>query len=170
MYERIGTMLTLYFGKGKGKTLCAIGATVKAAFKDKKILYVDFVNQSADNDTQALKSMYSVTVLTTLVDLELTADTAADSKAQASKVFRELFDTAVRTVLTNKYDMLVLDGIFDATQQGLLLDSEVYEFLSNAPDSLDVVCTGVNVDEKFIALATYASELTDKKETEENPS
>ena len=156
-------MLTLFSGKGKGKTLCTIGATVKAAFKDKKVLFVDFVNQSSDNDTQALKAMYSVTVLTTPVDLELTVDTATDSKAQASKVFRELFDTAVRTVLTSKYDTLILDGVFDATEKGLLLESEVYEFLSNAPDSLDVICTGTSVDEKFIGLANYATTLEDSK-------
>ncbi len=156
-------MLTLFSGKGKGKTLCAIGTTVKAAFKDKKVLFVDFVNQSTDNDTQALKAMYSVTVLTTPVDLELTVDTATDSKAQASRVFRELFDTAVRTVLTSKYDTLILDGVFDATEKGLLLESEVYEFLSNAPDSLDVICTGTNIDEKFISLANYATTLEDSK-------
>lgn len=164
-------MLTLYMGKGKGKTQVAIGAAIKSACRDKKVLFVDFINQDNANDIKALQSMYTVTVLYTPVELELAADNTPENKAQASKVFRDIFDTAVRTVLTNKYDMLILDGVFDATQKGLLLESEVYEFLSNAPNSLEIVCTGISIDEKFLPLATFATELTDKKDTEEeNPS
>ncbi len=162
-------MLTLYMGKGKGKTQVAIGAAVKSACKDKKILFVDFINQDNANDIKALQSMYTLTVLYTPVELELAADNTLENKAQASKVFRELFDTAIRTVLTNKYDMLILDGVFDAVQKGMLLESEVYEFLSNAPNSLDIVCTGVIIDDKFLSLATFAIELTDKKD-DESPS
>ncbi len=163
-------MLTLFMGKGKGKTQVAIGAAVKSACKDKKVLFVDFTNQDNANDIKALQSMYTVTVLYTPVELELAADSTTEGKAQASKVFRELFDTAARTVLTSKYDTLILDGIFDAIEKGLLLSSEVYEFLSNAPNSLDILCTGISIDEKFLSLATYATELTDKKDEVENPS
>ena len=162
-------MLTLFMGKGKGKTQVAIGAAVKAACRDKKVSFVDFINQDNANDIQALQSMYTVTVLYTPVELELAADNGFEGKAQASKVFRELFDTAVRTVLTSKFDMLILDCVFDAAEKGLLLESEVYEFLSNAPNSLDIICTGVNIDDKFLSLSTFATELTDKKD-EENPS
>jgi len=162
-------MLTLFMGHGKGKTQVAIGAAVKSACRDKKVLFVDFINQDNANDILALQSMYTVTVLYTPVELELAASSTFESKAQASKVFRELFDTAIRTVLTNKFDMLILDGVFDATDKGLLLESEVYEFLSNAPNSLDIVCTGISIDEKFLSLSTFATELIDKKD-EENPS
>ncbi len=158
-------MLTLYFGLGKGKTGCAIGATVRAAAKDKQVLFVEFIRQNEFSDRKALESNYSVTVSSAPVDLEPMTETALERKAQLSKVFRELFDSAVRTVLTHKYDMLVLDGIFDAVEKGYLLESEVYDFLSNAPDNLDVICTGIEVNEKFMPLFSVVTELHNRTVT-----
>lgn len=161
-------MLSLYYGSGKGKTSCSIGAAIRTASKDKKVLFVEFLRQDELIDKKALETMY-ITVLSAPVDIDLINENA-EGKAQVSKVFRELFDTAVVTVLTRQYDMIVLDGVFDALEKGLLIETEVYDFLSNAPDNLDVICTGESLDEKFLALATYATELMDKKDNEENPS
>ncbi len=159
-------MLTLYYGNGNGKTGCAIGTAVRAAAKDKKVLFVEFIRQNDLSDRKALETMYSVTVSSAPVDLDLCDDELSDSKAQVAKVFRELFDTAVITVLTKQYDMLILDGVFDALEKGFLLETEVYDFLSNSPDSLDVICTGVSVDEKFISLSNYATKLNESKADE----
>ena len=156
-------MLSLYYGNGKGKTCCAMGIAVRAAAKDKKVLFVEFIRQSELSDRKALETAY-VTVSSAPVDLALLADTTNESKAQVAKVFRELFDTAVITVLTRKYDMLVLDGVFDAIEKGFLIDTEVYDFLSNAPNSLDVICTGLSFDDKFTALFNCVTELSDKIE------
>ncbi len=155
-------MLSLYYGSGKGKTCSAIGVAVRAAAKDKKVLFVDFIKNDSESITNALSTIYNITLITAPVELELPADAAVENKAQLSKVFRELFDCAVRTVLTSKYDMLVLDGAFDAVSKGLLPETEVHDFLSNAPDSLDVICTGIIANEKFFTLFNNITELTDK--------
>lgn len=155
-------VLSLYYGLGKGKTSCAIGCAVRAASKDKKVLFVEFIRQGDLSDRKALETMYAITVSSAPVDMDLLEETA-ESKAQASKVFRELFDTAVRTVLTQKYDVLILDGVFDAVSNGFLLETEVHDFLSNAPNSLDVICTGTMLDEKFISLANYTTKLDNSK-------
>ena len=153
-------MLSLYFGTGKGKTSCTIGAAIRASSKDKKVLFVEFIRQNELSDRKALESM-NVTVSSAPVEIELIDDNA-DSKAQISKIFRELFDTAVVTVLTRKFDVLILDGIFDAVSKGLVLESEVYDFLSNSPDHLEVICTGLNFNEKFTPLFNHITELSDK--------
>ena len=153
-------MLYLYYGEGKGKTCCTIGAAVRAASKDKKVLFVEFIRQNELSDRKALETMY-VTVTSAPVGIDLIDDNP-ENKAQVSKIFRELFDTAVITVLTKKFDMLILDGVFDALNKGLLLESEVHDFLSNAPDSLDVICTGESFNDKFALLFNRITELTDK--------
>lgn len=163
-------MITLYSGNGKGKTLACIGATVKASLKDKKVLFVDFINSDYITELKSLSSMYTVTTMSAPIDIELYTQVDADNKPQLSKIFRELFNSATRTVLLGKFDLLILDGVFDATNKGLLPDSEIYDFLSNVPNSLDIVCTGIKIDDKFSPLATFVTELTDKKLNEESPS
>lgn len=154
-------MLSLYYGNGKGKTSCAIGIAIRAASKDKKVMFVEFIRQNELSDRKALETMY-VTVSSAPVELSIIDDTLADSKAQVSKVFRELFDTAVVTVLTKNYDLLILDGVFDAVNKGLLLETEVHDFLSNVPDNIDVICTGVDFDSKFAPLFSTITHLHDK--------
>lgn len=154
-------MLSLYYGNGKGKTSCAIGIAIRASSKDKKVLFVEFIRQNELSDRKALETMY-VTVSSAPVGLDILDDTSADSKAQVSKVFRELFDTAVVTVLTKSYDLLILDGVFDAVDKGLLLETEVHDFLSNVPDNIDVICTGVDFDNKFAPLFSTITHLHDK--------
>lgn len=158
-------MLALYYGDGKGKTCCAIGTALRASSKDKKVLFVEFIRQNELSDRKALESAY-ITVSSAPVDLELMTDSLNENKAQVGKVFRELFDSAVVTVLTRKFDMLVLDGVFDAVEKGFLLETEVHDFLSNAPNSLDVICTGVNVSEIFLPLFSNITELCDKTNAE----
>ena len=55
-----------------------------------------------------------------------------------------------------------VDGVFDAVEKGYLLESAVYDFLSNAPNNLDVICTGVEVSDKFLPLFSMVTELSDK--------
>lgn len=157
-------MLSLYFGNGKGKTSCAIGTAIRAASKDKKVLFVEFIRQNELSDKKALESAY-VTVSSAPIDIMLIDDNS-ESKAQISKIFRELFDSAVVMVLTQKFDMLLLDGVFDAANKNLIPESEIYDFLSNAPDSLDVICTGVNVDKKYIPLFSNITQLCDTQTNE----
>lgn len=157
-------MLSLFYGEGKGKTSCTIGVAIRAASKDKKVLFVEFIRQNELSDRKALESMF-VTVSSAPVDIEIIDDNT-ENKAQISKIFRELFDTAVVTVLTKQFDVLILDGIFDAVKKGLVPESEVYDFLSNAPDNLDVICTGESFDEKFTPLFKQMTMLSEKTQEE----
>ena len=74
-------------------------------------------------------------------------------------MFRKIFDDAVTTVLTQKYDMIVLDEIFTAIEAGVLSEYEVREFVSNAPKNLEIVMTGHNPPEKILELADYITEM-----------
>ena len=55
--------------------------------------------------------------------------------------------------------MLILDGVFDSVEKQQLSISEVDEFLSNAPDSLEIICTGEKVQERFLKIADEIVEL-----------
>ena len=72
---------------------------------------------------------------------------------------RGYFDHAVRMALSLRHEVLILHGIFDMVDTGQLAAGEVYEFLSNAPDSIEIICTGHTVDKKFLRIADEAVEM-----------
>ena len=145
-------MLTIYYGEARGKTRLCTGTAVGAAVRDKNVLYVRFAPYAEASEKSPLSLMQSITEIAPQAAVD-------DDPAQRSRNARAFFDSAVRMALTFQYGMLILDDVFDLIESGLLPAAEVYDFLSNAPDSVDVICTGMDVDEKFLRLADAAVKL-----------
>ena len=135
-------MLEIYYGEAKGKTSLCMGVAVRAALKEKNVLLVSFEEDYADYG----KLFDAAPQITRL-------------KLPQSAGVREYFDHAARMAMTFRYAVLILDGVFDSIAREALSTAEVYEFLSNAPDSMEIICTGITVQEKFLPLADEIVEL-----------
>ena len=152
-------MVHIYYGDGKGKTTAAVGLAARAAGSKMKVLFVQFLKTEFSGERHTLSHTENVTLTLCPLELKFTFDMDEKEKAQASKVFKGIFDSSVTTALTERYDVVVLDEIFDAINFGMLSESEVYEFVTNAPVSMEIVMTGHNPPEKFFEIADYVTEM-----------
>nr|WP_207735333.1 cob(I)yrinic acid a,c-diamide adenosyltransferase [Ruminococcus sp. BSD2780120874_150323_B10] len=149
----------IYYGDGKGKTTAAIGLAVRAAGSKMKVLFVQFLKTEFSGERHILSHTENVTLTFCPLELKFTFDMDDKEKAQAAKIFKGIFDNAVTTALTEKYDMVVLDEVFEAINAHMLSESEVYEFITNAPSSMEIVMTGHNPPQKFMDCADYITEF-----------
>lgn len=152
-------MKHIYYGDGKGKTTAAIGLAVRAAGSKMKVLFVQFLKTEFSGERHILSHTENVTLTFCPLELKFTFDMDDKEKAQAAKIFKGIFDNAVTTALTEKYDMVVLDEVFGAINAHMLSESEVYEFITNAPSSMEIVMTGHNPPQKFMDCADYITEF-----------
>ena len=152
-------MKHIYYGDGKGKTTAAIGLAVRAAGSKMKVLFVQFLKTEFSGERHILSHTENVTLTFCPLELKFTFDMDDKEKAQAAKIFKGIFDNAVTTALTEKYDMVVLDEVFEAINAHMLSESEVYEFITNAPASMEIVMTGHNPPQKFMDCADYITEF-----------
>ena len=152
-------LIHLYHGDGKGKTTAAIGLAVRAAGSKMKVLFVQFLKTEFSGERHILSHTENVTLTFCPLELKFTFDMDDKEKAQAAKIFKGIFDNAVTTALTEKYDMVVLDEGFEAINAHMLSESEVYEFITNAPSSMEIVMTGHNPPQKFMDCADYITEF-----------
>ena len=152
-------MKHIYYGDGKGKTTDAIGLAVRAAGSKMKVLFVQFLKTEFSGERHILSHTENVTLTFCPLELKFTFDMDDKEKAQAAKIFKGIFDNAVTTALTEKYDMVVLDEVFEAINAHMLSESEVYEFITNAPSSMEIVMTGHNPPQKFMDCAYYITEF-----------
>lgn len=152
-------MVHIYYGDGKGKTTAAIGLAVRAAGSRMNVLFVQFLKTEFSGERHTLSHTENISLTFAPLELKFTYEMDESEKTKAAIIFRKIFDDAVTTVLTQKYDMLVLDEIFSAIEAGMISEHEVYEFVSNAPKSLEVVMTGHNPPEKLLELADYITEM-----------
>lgn len=152
-------MKHIYYGDGKGKTTAAIGLAVRAAGSKMKVLFVQFLKTEFSGERHILSHTENVTLTFCPLELKFTFDMDDKEKAQAAKIFKGIFDNAVTTALTEKYDMVVLNEVFEAINAHMLSESEVYEFITNAPSSMEIVMTGHNPPQKFMDCADYITEF-----------
>ena len=152
-------MKHIYYGDGKGKTTAAIGLAVRAAGSKMKVLFVQFLKTEFSGERHILSHTENVTLTFCPLELKFTFEMDDKEKAQAAKILKGIFDNAVTTALTEKYDMVVLDEVFEAINAHMLSESEVYEFITNAPSSMEIVMTGHNPPQKFMDCADYITEF-----------
>lgn len=152
-------MKHLYFGDGKGKTTAAVGIAVRAAGSNLKVLFVQFLKTEFSGERHVLSHTENVTLTLCPADLKFTFQMNEKEKAQAAKIFKGIFDHSVTLALTEKYDMVVFDEIIDAINAEMLTESEVVEFITNAPSSMEIIMTGHNPSQKMIDLCDYVTEF-----------
>ncbi|MBK6088273.1 cob(I)yrinic acid a,c-diamide adenosyltransferase [Ruminococcus difficilis] len=135
-------MVEIYYGEANGKTRLCTGTAIRAALKKKNVLMVSF-----GEDYDDYSGLFEIAPHITRLMLPANAGV------------REYFDHAARIAMTFRYSVLILDGVFDSVEKQQLSISEVDEFLSNAPDSLEIICTGEKVQERFLKIADEIVEL-----------
>ena len=148
-------MVHIYYGDGKGKTTAAVGLAVRSAGRGQKILFVQFLKTENSGERNILSRLPEVTLTPCPDKLPFTFEMSEAEHAQTARMTRELF----QSVLTDKYDLIVLDEIFSAINENMLLESEVISFISNAPETIEIVLTGHNPSENLLARADYISEI-----------
>lgn len=152
-------MIHVYYGDGKGKTTAAVGLAARAAGSNMKVLFVQFLKTEFSGERHTLSHTENITLTFCPLELKFTFEMDEKEKLQAAKVFKGIFDSSVTTALTERYDMVILDEIFDVINNEMISEAEVFEFVANAPVSMEIIMTGHNPPERFIEVADYVTEF-----------
>ena len=152
-------MIHIYYGDGKGKTTAAVGLAVRAAGSGLRVLFVQFLKTDSSGERSVLGKLDNVTLTNCPLNLKFTFDMTDAEKHRTAVLYRNIFERSAATALSDRYDMIVLDEIFDVINEGMLAEAQVYEFITNAPKSIEIVMTGHNPSPRFLAAADYITEM-----------
>ncbi len=152
-------LIHIYTGNGKGKTTAAVGLTVRAHAHGLRVLFVQFLKNGLSGEIGILRQLDHVRVLSGQADMKFTNQMEEDDKIRTRQMHESYFAAAVAAAQAGEIDLLVLDETFGALATGLLDSDEVYTFLVNKPAGLEVVLTGRDPDQRFLALADYVSDV-----------
>lgn len=152
-------MIHIYYGDGKGKTTAAVGLAVRAAGSKMKVMFVQFLKSEFSGERNVLAQLENVTLTECPDELKFTYEMTEAEKQQASALFRGVFERSAASALSERYDMIVLDEVFDLMNEGMLGEAEVLEFITNAPNSIEIVMTGHDPTQRFLDEADYITEM-----------
>jgi len=155
MVEKNGKGLVhVYTGDGKGKTTAALGLAMRAVGQGMKVAFIQFIKGEPCGEHFFAKRYDPFEIVQISV-----GDSIKKSKKQLSQEAQHTLDYAEHEILSGKYDLVVLDEIFVAINQGLITVKQVLELLDSKPASVELVLTGRNAPPEITQRADLVSEM-----------
>lgn len=150
-------LIHIYFGDGKGKTTASIGIAVRAAGKNLKVLFAQFLKGKNSGERNILANLQNVSLSEVPSEINFCINMSDEEKNSAKIFYKNLFKEIVKNCL--KYDLIILDEILGTIECGFIKENEVLNFLKTKPENLEVVLTGRCASKRLLSLANYASEI-----------
>jgi cob(I)alamin adenosyltransferase len=154
-------LVQVFTGNGKGKTSAAVGAIVRAAGHGFKVLLISFMKGNyAYGEYKALALLPGVEIAQ--FGLRKLADPASvdtEEKAQAHAAL----ETARQAVMSEKYDLVVLDEINIVVNFKLIELDDVIKLAKDKPHHVELILTGRYADRKLMETADLVTEMVKVK-------
>jgi len=162
MSERAG-LIHYYYGNGKGKTTAAFGLATRALGHKLRVVAVQFLKSSPSGEVEFFSRVEGMTILRGKAGGKFVFQMSDEEKQATLEMHVANFREAVNAARAGDCDVLLLDEVSDACKLGVFPLTELLDFLSSKPGSLEVVMTGHDPLPELVAIADYATEMRKEK-------
>ena len=157
-------LVIVYTGDGKGKTSAALGLVLRAVGYNHKVCMVQFVKGSwhygeLDSAKRLAPEFELITAGKGFVGI-------LDDKSPREEHIKAANDTLAisrEKIMSDKYNVIILDEINYALQLELLKLDDVLDVIKSKPAELDLVLTGNHAAKEVIELADLVTEMKEIK-------
>ncbi len=151
-------LVEVFTGDGKGKTSAALGIALRASGHDLKVFIVYFMKGNFPYGEQKVLPQLSNVTFAKFGQLSFVDpnNVKEEEKIEAKKAL----DTAKKAMLSNNYDVIILDEINVAVTWKLIDLNEVINLIQEKPEKVELILTGRYADEKLIAAADLVTNMT----------
>lgn len=161
-------LIIVHTGDGKGKTTAALGMGLRAWGQGLRVLVVQFIKGNWKyGELQAAERMGPNFVIRQMGEgfvRNVNEDAMAEHRAAAA----EALQAAKTEILSENWDMIILDEINYAIKFGLVPLDVVLEFLDTKPSLLHLVLTGREANPAIIDKADLVTEMKEIKHPYKN--
>ncbi|MBM3746813.1 MAG: cob(I)yrinic acid a,c-diamide adenosyltransferase [Acidobacteria bacterium] len=160
MRDRRG-LLIVFTGEGKGKTTAALGTALRAVGQGFKVLMIQFLKGSWRSG-----ELDSARLLGGSFEIRPMGRGFINPRALSPEDVRlveEAWEAARAAMMSDRYDLLILDEVNCAVHFGMIPVERVLEGLAQRPPRLHVICTGRSAHAKLVEAADLVSEMTELK-------
>ncbi len=152
-------LIHIYCGDGKGKTTAAVGLAVRCAGGGGRVLYVSFLKDNRSGERRILERIENIYLLENPESVSFFKYMSEEEKRSCREFCESTVENVQREIRTNSYDLLVLDEIIPAVNNGVLDENTVTELLDSRPDGLEIALTGRAPSKALTDRADYITEM-----------
>jgi cob(I)alamin adenosyltransferase len=157
-------LIIVYTGKGKGKTTAALGMALRAIGHDYTICMIQFIKGSWHyGEMSSSKRLEPEFELTAVGKGFVGILDDKTPKEVHQKIAREAIEIAKQKILSEKYNIIILDEINYAVNLGLVDFDDVLDLIKTKPKGVTLVLTGNHVKQQVIDAADLVTEMREIK-------
>ncbi len=152
-------LIIIFTGKGKGKTTAAMGQALRAVGQGLKVLMLQFVKGTWDyGELESIKRLEPDFEIQPLGKGFIRSNSKLDEN-EAQENVNQSWKQARNEILSDKYDMIILDEINYVISYGLLPVEEVLALFEEKPDRLHLILTGRDAHQSIVERADLVTEM-----------
>ncbi len=149
-------LIHIYTGEGKGKTTSAVGLTLRAKNRGKRILFAQFFKDRDEKSELSLLEQLGVRILVFHTIKSPFFYPSIDRTYLRGETEKAL-EILLGLISSGEYDLVVLDEFICLVSEEIISESEAIAFLRRKPASLELVLTGRGASERIMAEADYVT-------------
>lgn len=149
----------IYTGEGKGKTTAALGLSMRAAGRDRKVLFVQFLKGQDTGEQYLMNKIPQIThVKLANARTFFHALTDEEQRSLIEETEKE-WESLYEQISNGGFDLVVLDEIMAAMYLGIIPESKVMKLLQEKPFQMELVLTGRNAPDLISKEADLITEM-----------
>lgn len=152
-------MIQLYTGDGKGKTTAAIGQAARAAGRDWRVYFAQFMKGNDTGELYSLRELSNVTVLRSEKNFGFYSAMSEADKRELTGIHNAVLDKLLRAAGDGCCDLIILDEVTYPVNWGLLDREKLEKLLAYAGEDVEIVMTGRNAADFLQERADYITEM-----------
>jgi cob(I)alamin adenosyltransferase len=160
-------LILINTGAGKGKTTAALGTAFRAAGNGMKVLVLQFLKGSWHygelESAEALNEIDGFTYVLRKLGRGFVKVGGAETDPEDLRMVESAWDEAAAAILSDDWDLIVLDEINYAIGYKMLDPERVADVLRRKPEMLHVILTGRNAHPLLVELADTVTEMREVK-------
>lgn len=153
--------IQIYTGNGKGKTTAALGLAIRALGVGLNVAIIHFMKFDLEKGERKLTQLFSNLTIESFGTNKFVDKNNPDE--ESCEAARAAIGFAKKLLLTNEYDLLIMDELNVAVDFGLLKWKDVENFLKERPSGLEIIITGRNAPKKLLEIADLVTEMKEVK-------
>lgn len=149
----------VYTGNGKGKTTAAIGLAVRAACAGKNVYIGQFIKGMKYNEVKVQDYMPNIKIEQYGEDCFIEKDPTEEDIKRAKEGLKKI----EKIILSNKYDLIILDELTIALFYNLITTKDVIDILNKRNKNIEIVITGRYAPKELLDYADLVTEMKEVK-------
>ncbi len=152
--------IQVYTGNGKGKTTAALGLALRAVGGGLKVFIVQFIKSKRCSEHAILEQFKGMITLRQFGEGFILRRKANQADIVAARCG---LDAVREAIVSEKYDMVILDEANVAVSCRVLSVKDLLELMAAKPKKVELIITGRCADGEVIRMADLVTEMKDVK-------